>query len=203
MKRLLSSLVFAASMLLGHSTHAAVIVGGISFDNNAFADSLGTVVGSWTYGGGATSLTDALTGSNPADYAFCFGSTCSVQINFDDNMAVNGSDTDIAIFELGNAETFAVQIGATTRSYTAVDTGMDAGGFNLLVALIDLTDFGIGVGATISSLTLFPAPTGGDPADFTVIGATNNSSVPEPATLALFGLGLAGLGAMRRKKLAA
>jgi hypothetical protein len=47
------------------------------------------------------------------------------------------------------------------------------------------------------SLNIYPIPAAG----------SNEPSIgpplPEPATLALFGLGLAGLGAMRRKKLAA
>ena len=35
----------------------------------------------------------------------------------------------------------------------------------------------------------------------TATGVISSFSIPEPGTLALFGLGLAGIGAMRRKKL--
>jgi hypothetical protein len=46
-----------------------------------------------------------------------------------------------------------------------------------------------------------------DPDTATQFDATvtpiSQTTIPEPTTLALFGLGLAGLGAMRRRKLAA
>ena len=44
---------------------------------------------------------------------------------------------------------------------------------------------------------------GGDVKDYIDNVVARSTSIPEPATLALFGLGLAGIGAVRRKKLAA
>jgi hypothetical protein len=197
--------------VLADTTHvrADIIVGGLTFDDDAFADDLVSSTGAWTFGGGAASLEAALVGSNPNDFAFAFGSTSNVVLRFTDNLAINLAGADLAIFELGTAETFslAVEVAGTTNSYTAVDTGFDAGGFDLLVAQIDLSDFGVAAGGTVDTVQLFPAPTGGDPADFTVIGALNSTPdqvVPVPASALLLGIGglFAGAGALRRRQAA-
>jgi len=177
---------------------ATTVVGGIAFDDNAFADELISATAGWTFGGGASSLEDALVGSNPDDYAYAFGSNENVVLAFTDNAAINLSGEDLAIFELGTVESFdlAVSVGGTTNTYSAVDTGYMAGGYHLLVVKIDLDDFSIPSGGLVDTIQLYPDPFDIDPADFTVIGALNN--VPEPGTFLLVGLG--GLVLLRKRR---
>jgi hypothetical protein len=73
----------------------------------------------------------------------------------------------------------------------------------LVLAEIDLDDFGIGAGEAINWVKLFPTPTGDDPADFTVVGAINNGDapipvIPVPAGLPLLLGALGGLALIRR-----
>ncbi len=194
-----AAVVLVVVMLVaGFNANASIVVGGYSFDDNAFADKLVSATANWTYGGGASSLEEALVGSNPADYAFAFGSDENVVLSFTDNAVINLSGPDLAIFELGTIESFALSItvGGLTHTYNAVDTGYTAGGFNLLIAKIDLDDFFVPAGGTVNIVQLFPAPTNADPADFTVIAAMNN--IPEPATLSLLALGAILAGRKRR-----
>jgi hypothetical protein len=163
------------------AANAQTTVGGITFDDNAFADELVSAesIAGWVYGGGATSLEDALVGSNPDDYAYAFGSDSEVVLGFVDNAVINLAGDDLAVFELGTIESFllAVTIDGATNLYSAVDTGYDAGGYDLLVATIDLDDFGVASNALVNTVQLFPDPFDVDPADFTVVGALNNVSL--------------------------
>ena len=146
----------------------------------------------------ASSVEDALVGSNPNDFAYAFGSTENVVLSYTDNAAINLSGPDLAVFELGTVEEFdlAISVGGARNTYRAVDTGYMAGIYHLLVATIDLDDFLVPNGGLVNTIQLYPAPFGNDPADFTVIGALNN--VPEPVTMVLLGLGSLLLRRRRR-----
>jgi len=184
-------------------SRADIIVGGINFQNNAFADTLVSSNGTFTTSGGT--LPQVLVGSNPADYAFCFGgpSVCNVTLAFTDNTILNGAGADLAVFELGTPDPFQLTINGVTRTYSTASTGSSAGGFDLNVALVDLADFGVASTSLIRASSLDNATTG-TTISYTVFGAINNGpaavAVPEPSSLILFGTVVvtAGFGLRRR-----
>ena len=114
-------------------------------------------------------------------------------------MAYNGPGYDIAIFEAVVPESMnvTIELGGTTQLVTPVDAGFTEGA-SQNVALIDLDDFGFATGAEISTLRLAYAPGYGG-SEPTGIGALNSRAVPEPTTLALLSLGLAGISFTRNK----
>lgn len=177
--------------------NATIIVGGYSFDDNAFADYVISSAGSYTTTGG--SVESSVIGANVDTYAFSHTSGAYLDLGFSDNHLVNGSGYDLALFELGMPDTFGVSvtIGGTTQAYTTINTGYRGGGYNLNVALVDLDDFGIAPGSVLSHVVLgMDINTGGTVPSLAVVGALN--SIPEPASMALIGLFTAGIYFKRR-----
>jgi hypothetical protein len=195
-----AGLALAMSLGAGRA-EAVIVVGGINFNDNAFADVLLDSFGTFSLGGAGT-LEDNLVGSNVNDYAFSFTAGSFVQLGFTDNAVLNGAGNDLALFELGVPDTLQVRINGVTLPYVTVDTGFMGGGFALNVALVDLSSFGLGAGSTISDVYIgMDTPGAGTVPSLTAAGAINSTdtaAVPEPGTLLLLGSGAAML--LRRRR---
>ena len=184
------------------AAHAITTVGGISFEDNAFADALYFSSGTYTTSGG--SLASVLTDKNPDTYAFSFSEGAAVVLGFTDNNVFNLGGADLAIFEVGIPDTITVTLGTQTKSYTTTYTGFAAGPFNLNVTLVDFSDFGIvdGANLTYQTLGLSIASTSGTVPSLSLVGALHTSAVPEAnaLTLALAGMGAVAGVAYRRRR---
>jgi hypothetical protein len=116
----------------------------------------------------------------------------------------NHSGVDLVLFEIGAPEAITVKIGTFVTPLTGVFTGDTISGSaagdgqqgvnnNLNLIAIDLADFGVGPGASVSSIVLGLPDSG---ADF-ALGAT---VVPVPAAVLMFGSGLIGLVGIARRR---
>ena len=133
-----------------------------------------------------------------------FGSLASI---------ANGAGADFVIWEAGApAEQVLVSVSLGGGSFTSpisyatiVASPPDSSsGYATNSVHIDLTDFGVAANALIDEVRISGLFTGigGSGPDILAVAALNAGppTIPEPTTIALFGIGLAGLGFSRRRK---
>jgi hypothetical protein len=147
--------IFGAALLAARAVGsteagATVSVGGFTFPDNGFVDTLLASTGSYTVSGG--SLASVLTDTDPGTYAFTFDDGASLTLGWSTTSAINGPGDDIVLFELGIPDSWNVTINGTTLLETPVDTGSTAADFALNAAAFDLSDFGVASGGSISQL---------------------------------------------------
>jgi len=197
-------------------------LGGYSFSGEAsFADDAFLVSGTIRFnclGGGwgvtpeATSVAEALAGS---DLSRCVnndtGNSGIVEVNFADNLILNGGGPDLVVFELSGAmdagtpdprENFGVSVhdGASFTPFTYFDpiaTGTSFCGdptqcLDTFSVTIDLSEFGLSDGQTVDRVRLhiFDVGLGTKSADIGALGALNSIPIPEPSTGLLVGGGI-------------
>jgi len=210
MKTQILSIAFVAFASMVVTQVHAVPIGGVEFPDGAisFADSVvsyskGSNVGSgWDDPNSALGVPD-YPGTNTA---VSLGVGGELVLQFTDNsLTTSGNDDDdLWIFEIGGVTEY-FNVGISTDNSTWIDLGNVLG----QPTGIDIDSFaGVVQGAFYSFVRLrdvTPNQSGfpyGE-ADIDAVGAISSAppvDVPEPGTLVLFGMGLAGLGLARRRK---
>lgn len=197
LKHILSAATLAVTAATAHAT---TTIGGIAFEDNAFADALYFSSGAYTVSGG--SLASVLTDKDPGTYAFSFSQGAAVVLGFTDNAVFNLGGADLAVFELGIPDTITLTLGTQTRSYTSASTGFYAAGYSLNVVLVDFSDFGIVEGANLTYQTLGLSITNvsGTVPSLSLVGALHTSAVPEASALTLAFAGMGAVFALARRR---
>lgn len=208
----ISVLIFGAGALCSRPANAAIIAG-LNFDDSAFADILISSFGNYAIAGG--DLATVLTDTTEVTYAHSRTPGAFVELGFTDNLVVNGLGNDLALFELGDVDTFVVTLNGTTRSYLSAYTGFSSAGFYINVASLNLDDFGIATGGFVDSIRIgldtvrirTQSNTTTVPS-LSLVAALNsaplivdNFHIPEPSTmLGLFTVASFALASVRKKK---
>lgn len=198
----LTAFTVLSSALL-ESAEAAIIVGGISFDDKAFADSIISTNSSRSAFPPGSTLQDGLLGSNinshldtqPGDF---------FELGFEDNSVFNGLGNDLAVFDISDdTDPFDVSLTVGGQSFSVPRSGFsivgtNSFGFPLRVAFVDLDDLGVPANVKLNSI-VFATPRSS--VEFAAFGALNSipktKSVPEPTSiLSLLSICAVGVGSM-------
>jgi len=191
-----------------------IIIGGYSFSSSA--DSAVATPGSSYLVNGISTLAINLTDLDPTTWVTAIHAPdlsvrpLTVTLGFSSGIQ-NLSGNDLVLFGLNNApfDTFKVTLNGNTQSILAPFPVASFPPFGLLLAApIDLSTFGLGPGATIYSVPIdltvpgyiFPGTCCGTLSRLSFAGVLHSGTIPEPITLSLFGAGLVGIAASRRRK---